>query len=405
MKKDRLVVIYNHLWVGGIENYVIELFKACHDTGKDIFWLCHENYHIDDVYADDINNCEVHIITKPQFKHKDEFGLADYQEGKTVIVTFAFFDYVEALEFFSRLSGGKVSILLLIPHFDGYSLFPEQAFNGVINRWTKKVCGRIYKRCTEGNNVLFFNSRHIDAVEDNYAITINNKQIVQGLHEKEPFREDEVVKRYNSDKFTIVSAGRFYFPHKGYLIGLIKLFAELKEKYPKICLLIIGDGKDLSIVEDTIKTLPKYVQKDIELRPSVSLSDLQKVFKQCNLCVSVAGCVCESGKVGLVSLPARHYTYDCEVYGFFPESRYCTTEDKKGYPAKPYIERVINASLEEYVKLSRDAYESFAPNPIDKDYLYKLDTNKIRLSKKEKIQLKLIKLLQSIVFRMGNKDV
>lgn len=405
MNKDRLVVLYNHLLVGGIENYVIELFKASYETGKELYWICHDNYLVADVYKKDITKYGVKTITKKEFYAKDGFGLRNYSSGRTIVITFAFFDYIEGVKLFRTLPEEKSSVLLLIPHFKGYSIFPENIFKGSVLNYAKRVVKNIYERSIGNNCILFFNARHAEIVEDNYDLKIEKVQIVQGLHEKEPFNESEVEQRYNSPAFTIVSAGRFEFPHKGYLIGLIKLFGQLKEKYPQLRLLIIGDGRNKEMVENTIRELPQYVQNAIEIHPSVSLTELQHIYKECNLSVSVAGCVCESGKVGLVSLPARHYTYDCEVYGFFPESRYSTTDDREGYPAMPYIEKVINATKEEYIKLSREAYESFVPNTIDKEYLFKLDSHIIRLSKKETIQLNIIKILQSIAFRMGNKQV
>ena len=95
---------------------------------------------------------------------------------------------------------------------------------------------------------------------------------------------------------------------------------KLVHEYPHIKLLIIGDGPDKSILIELINSLDENVKNRICLRSPVTPAELSEIMRDCNLNVSVAGCATMGARCGVLTLPARHYNYDCEVYGFIPDS-------------------------------------------------------------------------------------
>ena len=103
--------------------------------------------------------------------------------------------------------------------------------------------------------------------------------------------------------------------------------------------------------------------------------DLAYYFDRAHINISVAGGMTEGAKNGVISIPTRHYSYACEVYGFLPESIERNLSDEPGQSVVPFIESVINMSNQDYVKyakLSYDAVISRIDNiSIDPDYIFK----------------------------------
>ena len=162
-----------------------------------------------------------------------------------------------------------------------------------------------------------------------------------------------------SGRFNILTVSRFEFPHKGYVLGLIKAYAELKNKYPHIELTIVGYGVDESKVHEALNSLSENYKKDVHFIGKVHPEKLVDYYNDANINISVAGCCSQGAKNGTLSIPARHYDYNCEVYGFLPESKPFVVSEKKGEPVIDYIEQVINMSPDEYCKKCEMAFHSF----------------------------------------------
>ena len=363
-KKETLVIIYRSLLVGGIENYVTNIMHNALKSNKRVIWICNKDMLYSSLYQNIIEETQIEV------KRINYSGLNIYKlpnmsfakDENIKIMVFDIFRLFQAYKIKNRYKTNNIDILYCVPHFTGSSIFPHQVFKGkCTKKIVKKLFARIYNNIYKQGNLYFFSSKHYHAIQDNYEIHFisPNNYLVPELENREKYDEASFRKVYNSRNFTIISPGRFEFPHKGYLIGLIKIYGELKPLYPQLKLLIIGDGPDKDKVEMVIEELPKAYSKDIDILSPQSLEDLKCKMKTVNLNISVAGCASLGARMGLITLPARHYVYDCEVYGFFPNSRNLTTETKPGEPAKQYIEQVINMDEEEYIHYSKLAYHTF----------------------------------------------
>ena len=108
----------------------------------------------------------------------------------------------------------------------------------------------------------------------------------------------------------------------------------------------------------------------------------------------MAGCASAGAKIGLLTLPARHYTEKCEVYGFIPESKEMTTSEKPGKPAKDFIEYVINMNENEYLEKSKASYDCYNYIVSSISDLYKnRDIKCYKLNTAELIMMKIIYFL------------
>lgn len=364
LTNETLIVIYRSLLVGGIENYVASVIKNALTTNKRVIWICNTEKLYSPVYKEIVEDKKMEIITI-NFSGINIYKLPKIdlsQQEKVKVMVFDIFRLFQAYKLKEKYKETKIDILYCVPHFTGSSIFPEQCFvNKTMNSFIQNKYSIIYNKLFKNGTLYFFSSKHYETIQQNYGINFSNPQnyLVPQLRVREMYDEEVFRKVFRSNSFTIISPGRFEFPHKGFLLGLIQVYGKLKPIYPKLRLLIIGDGQDKDKVEEAILKLPKESRSGIEIKNSMSFDELLKIMKTVNLNISVAGCASMGAKIGLITLPARHYNYDCEVYGFYPESRYLTTETKPGFPVEPYIERIINMSEDEYIHYSKLAYHSF----------------------------------------------
>lgn len=383
MNKNTLVINYRHMGykhigVGGVENYIIGLIKLAHNNGNRIIWIHDVKTFIPPIYEDILNSdyvekcaCDIHKCH--WFRHDK---LRFNSDENVVIISFSAFDHVRALQLKHEYIDVKLTALYFIPHFTGSLIFPEQQF-GFGKRIVQKKFSHLYAEWINSGTVLFFNSRHISAIEESYGIHVdeNHRKLVPEIFNEFHFDENEVRSRYSRDEFRIISAGRLEFPHKGFVIGMLKEFVALKEKYPQITYYIVGDGPEIQMVRDELNKLPEKVSKDIHLLPPMPFEELISFYKDCNLNISAAGCATYGAKSGLLTLPVRHYVYDCEVYGYLPECKDYTTSTLPGNPVIPYIEEVIHMPESEYVKRSQDSFESYNQGFVNSNAIFEIAEN------------------------------
>jgi len=372
---DVLIVIYRSLNVGGIEANTYDMITNALKRNKRVIWICDVKRFISPVYSDVLNHpnfSEVRVNmsgANPWTIPKLDID----SKSRIVVLSFSYFHLFYGFSIRKKYSSNPVSVFFITPHFVGPTVFPEEAFQGWGARKVRDRLSKQFKLLDQANSLRFFAPRHIDVIEKKYKIKIDNSnsKLYPKIKDRERFSVEDAEKRWEQKPHIIVSAGRLEFPHKGYVIGLIKDFVHLKKEYPDLELHIYGDGpneNELSNQINSIKT--DYSNCGIIRHHSIPFEELMAVFKKCWLNISVAGCASSGAAMGLITLPARHYCYDCEVYGFFPESKNQTTESKPGTPAIDYIKEVISMDKETYVKYSKAAYDSFNEdyNNIRVDY-------------------------------------
>lgn len=375
MKKNILLINYRNMGVGGIENYIYHVIKTALREEYEVIWLCDTHPIIAPIYESFFDTekikkipCETHGFH--WFRHGD-IVLSQY--SRIIVISFNFLDHVRALEFLKDCECAEKYPLFLIPHYEGGLLFPETNFKR-IKKIVRKIAAKGYSSFIESGEVIFMASNHPDAIEKAYGIKIEekNKKRAPSFINKREFDEERIRHNYRNDVFTIIAAGRLEFPHKGYILGLIDVFCQLKNKYSFLRLRIIGDGIDKNILLKKLESLPQEIRADIKYEGMIPYDQLLDVYEKCNLSISIAGCATSSAMVGLLTLPARNYTEECEVYGFIPDSKNMTTSTEPGKPVREYIEQVIRMTEEEYVQRSRLSYECYEDSSVSIANLYSL---------------------------------
>ncbi|MEK3879580.1 glycosyltransferase [Paenibacillus sp. FSL M7-0420] len=357
--------------IGGIQTYLIRTIKQLKKNGNRIIWLFPVDGYIDDSFKGSLLNGEIEIVNVDFEKINwiNSFDLIFKDDEEVVALAFDLinFTFLELMK--RKYSKITINSFFWVPHFEGPGVFIEESLNTKTQRVAKKVVGKIIRKMERNNNIFYVNKSHLNAMTRNYKYKVTNKEdkvLVGYSREVLPFDNSLALKRSERDVFNIITVGRFSFPHKEYIIGLLHSYEKLKEKYSHLKLTIIGHGEDEAKVIQEIKLLSSNAQKDIELIGKVEYENLNKHFEKANIFIGVAGSIVDSAINGLISIPVRHYCKICEGYGFLPESKEYLTSSEPGIPIEVFIEETINMDTQSYLKLSEDTYNTFSSESITK---------------------------------------
>ena len=352
------------------KNFLIGGIEVC--MYNFIVWLV--NHHFRVIYVK-VKGSEIHPSISNVLEKRVEVYECDFTERnciKKMNIPFSESEnvlaYVFSFYYFSFIDDLKVCYPNInihsyywLAHYEWQ--FIEDVYPKCLRPLIKPCAKQYVKNLERNNNIIYLHKAHEKSFIEHYCYkTINNglKYADYGRYYPE-YCESDVVNRYDSDFFLIVSIARLSFPHKGYMIGLLKEFSVLRKKYKHVRLRIIGDGEGRNILETLIESFDKEVRDSIELVGSVFFDDLGVYCKDANLNISLAGGVSSAAMYAVPSLVVRHSgtLYTCEAYGFLPESKDKVVCTEPGNPVLPYIEDVMNMTKEQYLDLSQKSYNTY----------------------------------------------
>lgn len=392
------VFMQDNMAVGGIESYVYKSMKMLKKQGAKIIWVKSYRAVIDKVFRAELFDGTVTIWNKLiPFRLKSY--LKKNKSKRCKIITFDLFRFAEAEHTKLILSDYQIESFFFMPHFEGDSIFLE---NNISVKWLREHVWQkmadIFGKMNRNNNLYYFSDAHKIKATQNYNYVIQYKDVYVPNSEKALlFDENRIKKLYKRDVFNIISVSRFEFPHKGFLIGLIKEFAKIKPRYPNLKLTIVGYGEGERLVRDTINKYENSIKNSIVLVGRVAPDKLSKYYLNANLNISLAGCCTLGAKLGVLSLPARHYVYDCEVYGFMPDSANYRVSTEPGLPVAEYIERAIAMPFDEYYQKCKDSYLYFLNNQNAVTYQNIFNTtNTVSINSKDFVIIEMLKYYRRI---------
>lgn len=379
MKSKTLIVNYAGLSVGGIENYLSKLINYSLENGHRVLWLTTPMHVSNGFYRETIENDKLEKIYvghgRSAFKKvKIHFDINE----DVVMISCEPLYFISAEEIRRTAKTNSFFHFLLLPHFTGNVYYIERFFNHrltrrIVYKYMKQLIDKWVKECC----VIAFSKKHLDCLEENYKCHINmkEKKILKGIDKvKEP--EISILRekaRKRSKEVDIISVARFDFPHKGYLLGLINNYAKLKEKFPMLHLTVVGDGDGRDTIENLIKNFSDDIQSSIVLTGMLNFDDLCKKINSATVNVGLAGGATIGARYAVPTIIVRHYSYECEAYGFYEDVKEKLSSSKEGLDIKSYIEQIITMTDDEYIKRSLDAYHSVASKYVyEPDYLFRI---------------------------------
>ncbi len=347
--------------IGGIETYVYKSIKEIIKKGDKAGWISNDFSKINPAFSALIGEKKVYLIDRGKARQKIAQVCAEGEFVRINIITFCPRDFACAEILKKELKRLPINTFLFVPHFQGDFLYLEEGFQGNARNIVEKKLSTIYQKMEQNGNLLYFSRKHLAEYRKRYGCKESDFSHVSipEISAKIEFNEDRVKAVFNQAEFTILSVSRLEFPHKGYVLGLVDAFESLCQEYESIRLIIVGDGDGMPILREKIDGLRKGVAQRIEIVGAVSPNELSAYYDRANVLISLAGCFTLGARRGVLSLPARHYTEKCEVYGYLPGSKDFSLADSNGYDVVPFLKEIINMSFNEYMKHCRDCYESF----------------------------------------------
>lgn len=376
MKRRTLVFNYYGMTnVGGIEKYINEVTGALLNTDVRIVWLKEKSSKVAQSFRKNMLNPGVDVIevTQKGYHWFSYDNISFSPDEEITIVSFSPLDMGRAIYLSNKFKTNKIRLLYAIPNTTGNTYFIERFFGNPLRHLVSKRMGRMFAKWDKAGALVFFSQGQIKPLEEAYKIEISskNEKKLPSVIPMPDLDEEKLINRAKRNPFKIITVGRFDFPHKGYMLGLIEIYGKLKNIYPAIKLDIIGFGPDELLVKREIAKLNKDAQADVRLLGEVAPENLSLYFDDASLNISVAGSVFAGVKLGVLSIPARNYCYDgCEVYGFLPENRSMTTATSPGKPVEPFIKKVIEMSDEEYITRCKTTYNAYKETHTANPYFF-----------------------------------
>lgn len=251
-------------------------------------------------------------------------------------------------------------------YFDNfiYCIHPDtfKRGKGFRNEWLKKYAIFSYRgmllRMSKNHAVFSMDEVNVDETTD--YLNIDFKDGIEILRLPVIFKERKDrhnLIRTGYDGNIIMTAARAEFPYKGYMIGLIDSFSELKKKYPYIRLEIISAGDDLDKLRDKIQKNPD--KDSIILHGWMDYDRLLHTMENCKLFIGMGTGLLDAVTRYKPAIPVNFNTYGCYAERRMSQDpRYLDTKDVHCInPAVELMSEVLSMTFEEYEKECVDSFE------------------------------------------------
>ncbi len=247
-----------------------------------------------------------------------------------------------------------------------YCIHPETFKKGIgfktqlLKKLSIKKYAPIYNRMNKNNALIMMDEIDLDESNKYLNVTLNNTVPIVRLpmycNEKIDYL-NIIQSGFHND--IIMTAARAQFPYKGYIIGLIKDYAELKKTYNNLKLEIISAGEDYNVIVDTIASLDENISKDIVLHGWMDYEKLKNSIEKSKIFVGMGTTVLDSALLYKPSLPVRFNTYENIGDKFIHEKPENITVDYKcNSMAINSIRKILDLNLEEYVEICKESFYS-----------------------------------------------
>ena len=357
--KTMVIFIWDHMLIGGIETYIYKSIKYLREQGINCIWVKSKYAKVAEEFYEELDRPEIIKINRKKSIDKLDWSIIPSNIQRIEVITFdiGMFGEAEKLKMTLRKKL-EVDTFLFIPHFTGGTIFLEDAYKGKAVCTVQNKMSNIIAKMIQNNNIFCFSKKHIERLVESYGkVKWGNllPNLVPAIPENYSFDEENCIKLFERShlRFNILAVTRFEFPHKGFLIGLIHTFARLKKEFVQITLTIIGYGDD-ETVKKTIAFYPKDITDSITLIGKVSPNKLKDYYRDANLNIGLAGGCSQGAKWGALSIPARHYSYTCEVYGYYPKAKEFIISSAPGKPLEKYIREILKMDKATYLKKCLD---------------------------------------------------
>lgn len=245
-----------------------------------------------------------------------------------------------------------------------YDIHPAIFYKGdglpfaVLRKHARKEFRRIVLRAHDNNAIVSMEETNVKSVRNYYGYVNEYNPPILSLPmicERNEHCEDIIKSGFDSN--LIMTATRADFPFKGYLMGLVDDFVELKKKYPELKMLIVSAGNDLPKLKDKIAELEDNVKNDINVHGWVTYPELIELMKKCKVFVGMGTTILDAALQYKIVVSSAFNTLEHKSCGFFSDNPFILgSVESECSPALEYLDCVLKMDFDEY---KSECYQSF----------------------------------------------
>lgn len=371
------VIIRHDFILGGTYSLTHRIFSWCNLNGIDTFWIKTKGLEVSGNIIESFRTINTHIVdVEPiKFSYYSDFQKIphlNFSSKNIIILTFDFNEFLLGESIRKRYTDCNIKNLLYIVHpkiYEPLNIGYKAKFIGHVFFKISKVVKKHYiSRLIETNSIIFMSTLDYLSCLKSLNIVSNNKKynVIRLSIAIPPIDTNQIIKKYSSKTFNIISISRLDFPFKGYLVGLIDNFINLKISYPKITLTIIGDGPGKDEILSKISN--NKLHNDINYIENVPYDEIESFLRKSHLHIGMGTTILDASKFGVISVIALSFQTEDKAIGFFHNNVELLGANIKEYKGNIYsfyslIEEVINYSKSEFVDYSLKSY-----NIVESDY-------------------------------------
>lgn len=367
---------------GGSQTLIYRMCEWLHEKKIKTVVMCNSADNTEIVSKLKNINVEIDCFPPENYKYTKNTLVSLLNENKNLLVVSFGFDRYMNIECTKAKYHLEFNNII-------YDIIPITFFKGegvkskFLKQHAKKVYSKVVLRMLANNAIRTLEDTYITGVRDYFNFTeeeFSPKILRLPMKCKRLDNYERIIKQgFESD--LILSAARADFPFKGYLVGLVDQFCEIKKEMPSVKLKIFSDGGDMHILRDKVNTVPEEIRKDISLNGWISYEELYQEMQKAKIYIGMGTTVMDAALNYKPSVVVSFDTMNCLSAGLFTDNPYCTATHGDGYPeATETLKRVLKSSFEEYKKLCTDnfevVYENYNIDYVMNDFINIVTPNK-----------------------------
>jgi glycosyltransferase involved in cell wall biosynthesis len=354
--------------VGGTETYYNRIFGWAKSNGSRNILIVDSSYGVDRTNYDLLskNNVEIYYSKWKHNKYmildSDRRELKLSKEDRILCISNSYSGYFRGIYLKNVFRCVEFRNCLYILH-------PYEAV--CINK-AEKFKSEILNKINENNELLFMDSECYEYCKSYYKYKDKElkKNIILLSFNCKEYDDNFVERRLNKNIKHLLTVARFEFPFKGYVIGLLKVFAKLSEENDNVVLDIVGYGEGEELVKKTIKDYK--LESKVNCVGKTSYEELQKYYQDAYIYVGMGTTLLDAANNSLPGIIVASYQYETEIRGEWYKNCLIVGEISKGNQRKDMlydlIKEILSYTPEQYREVCIKTHKAFEQN-------YSIDTN------------------------------
>lgn len=239
------------------------------------------------------------------------------------------------------------------------------ATGGFAGNFIRKFYGDVVKQCLANRQMLFMDADCRDAARDMHDLDprlFDDTILSLAMNVNNNFTERKLCLL---DGKTILTVSRAAFPFKGYLVGLVDVFAGLISAGKDLRLKIVSFGSDLDTLKAKIDSCDGGARSRIELIEGASEESIREMVGKAWLYIGMGTTVLNAANEGVPSIVVYHHTMDCRACGLFsddPLTIGLQWQGGVGIDTAKLVERCMNLNERDYADLCAATWRALAEN-------------------------------------------